>query len=320
MPNRAEASAKRSNREEPVSISPTRIWRFLDGKMGHKNQSRGLVEALSRLVPTEVLDLNATTNLNETLSTKEPPDLIIGAGHQTHQRMLRAKRATKARAVVLMRPSFRLHHFDLCVIPEHDNVTPSNKILVTRGVLNPFTPVTTAVASDAVNPSAGNGLILVGGPSKHHDWLSAELLAQISIITAKPGMTWTIGNSRRTPDVTTRALKALASEHIQFVDWADADATWIGTTLANSEHVWVSEDSVSMLYEALTVGAGVGVLGVPRRSYSRVVRGVAALVRDGCVTPFVLWQAGRALRPMRPALAESDRCARWIVDHWLQPS
>ena len=299
MPNPADSNA----------AEPTRIWRFLDGKRGHEQQSLGLVDALARLRPVVVSDVAAGQSQPAPGDNAGPPRLLIGAGHATHRALRAAKRKTGARAIVLMRPSFGMHHFDLCVVPEHDGVAPGANVLVTRGVLNPI------VVSTTHDPQ--RGLILIGGPSRHHDWLEAEILDQIDALTSSDDTHWTISNSRRTPATTNALLRNLSNPQIAFVDWSETGSSWIVDALRCNAQVWVSEDSVSMLYEALTSGASVGVLAVPRRSYGRVVRGVATLVRAGCVTPFVLWQSGKLPAPMQPPLAEADRCARWINDHWL---
>ena len=47
------------------------------------------------------------------------------------------------------------------------------------------------------------------------------------------------------------------------------------------------------------------------------MRGLAALIAAGNVTPFTLWRGGRALTAPAQTLAEADRCAEWIQAAWL---
>lgn len=303
-------------RPEPGRISvsednPLVIWRFCDGKRGHENQTLGLAEALRERVPVRTQDIHL--HRSERAPSTGTPSLLIGAGHRTHGAVWRARRRTDARAVILMKPTLGLSRFDLCVVPEHDGLSAQPGVLLTRGVLNRVRP--------APVKHPGRGLIAIGGPSKHHDWLGAEIVAQVKTIIARsaPGQSWTVTNSRRTPHATWETITALAGRTVTCVDWRCQDATWLVTQLGTTPTVWVSEDSVSMVYEALSAGAGVGLLAVPRRSTGRVVRGITLLIADQSVTPFGYWQSGATLRPPAVALNEAGRVAAWIESQWLQP-
>lgn len=66
-----------------------------------------------------------------------------------------------------------------------------------------------------------------------------------------------------------------------------------------------------MIYEALTAGGAVGLIGLPPPAQvpGRLVRGITALVESGKVVRFADWQAGRPLQAAMPPLAEADRVA-----------
>ena len=314
-PNAAAGLAH--SRIEVSAERPLQIWRFRDGLRGHENQTLGLTQALAECVPTEVCDVRVAGLFSQTAfpSNDRRPHLLIGAGRRTHRPMLRAKQQTRARAVVLMRPRLRASEFDLSIVPAHDGVAPSDQVLVTRGALNPIR------ANARKNERLG--LIAIGGPSAHHDWLDAEVISQIRTITANSspnssnGISWTIANSRRTPASTWQQLINAQLHGVTLAHWRAQESDWFARTMANADNVWVSEDSVSMLYEALSGGAGVGILAVPRRRAGRVVGGVAQLITDGLATPFGVWQSGRNLTPPEPVLAEAERSAQWLVDKWL---
>jgi mitochondrial fission protein ELM1 len=51
---------------------------------------------------------------------------------------------------------------------------------------------------------------------------------------------------------------------LTIVPFAATSPDWLPTQLARADQAWVTADSVSMVYEALTAGAAVGVLDVPR--------------------------------------------------------
>lgn len=305
---------RRPRKHPPLSISqdnPLVIWRFCDGKRGHENQTLGLVEALRRRLPVKLFNFNLRTTGGPTSDTLTP-GLLLGAGHRTHDAVWRAQRRTRARSVILMKPSLGRKRFDLCVVPEHDGLSAQPGVLLTRGVLNRVRPAQSKIP--------GSGVIAIGGPSRHHDWLSAEIVAQVQAIIAasEPGQSWQLTNSRRTPEATWRALEALAKRDVVCSDWRQVGAGWLVSTLAESEVAWVSEDSVSMVYEALSAGAGAGLLSVPRRSAGRVVKGATLLIADQSVTTFGSWQSGSPLRPLNPVLNEADRVAHWIEHQWLE--
>ncbi len=165
--------------------------------------------------------------------------------------------------IVLMKPTLPMTWFDLCFVPEHDLVHAPAGVVTTRGVLNPIVPPRTR--------PTGHGLILIGGPSRHHDWSPDELIAQIRrLVTLLPQQRWVATTSRRTPQDFTSRLRLSPLSHLEVVPVEDTTPDWLRTRMAESEVVFVTEDSVSMIYEALTSGADVGLLRVPVRRTGRV--------------------------------------------------
>ena len=288
---------------------PFVLWRFSDGKPGHDAQSQGLVQALQARCPVDVHELNADGRmaaLGAWLRGHYPaahglpqPDLLVGAGHATHWHLLAARRAAGGRAVVLMRPGLPAGLFDLCLIPEHDHPATASHVLVTSGVLN--------TQNRSQNRSPGEGLILLGGPSPHYRWKDSEVLAQIdALLSARPALQWRALVSRRTP----QSFTALLQQREQLVLLSDVP---VAEALATATEVRVSEDSVSMIYEALTAGAPTGLLAVTRRGRNRVTGGVDTLVARGWVAAPGDWRLPAAA----PRLDEAGRCADWIVEQWL---
>jgi len=127
-----------------------------------------------------------------------------------------------------------------------------------------------------------------------------------------------MADSRRTP---AGFLGLLAEEEAAGLVVHPHQATgpdWLAQRLATAAEVWVTEDSVSMVYEALTAGARVGVLPMPRlRAGSRVVRGLEQLAADGYVTLYGEWRGSRELRPPPARLAEADRCAAIVLERFF---
>ena len=294
------------------------IWAFTDGKPGHENQTRGLVSALGKQIPVEVHWImvgSAVRTLWQALRGGFPPaglpaaQLLIGAGHATHVPMLLARRARGGHVVVLMKPSLPLSWFDLCVAPQHDGVSAAN-VFNTRGALNAVTP--------EGNKDAASGLILLGGASRHYGWSDSAIVAQVAaIVQTDTAVRWTLTTSRRTPPRTLELLHAIAARNLTIVQWEQTDSNWLPTRLASAARIWVSEDSVSMVYEALTSGAATGLLQVPRQHVSRISRGMAALADDRLITRFADWQKGAPLAVPANPFNEAARAATWIRTKWF---
>ncbi len=299
--------------------APLTLWRFIDGKPGHQNQTAGLVSALADRVAVDSHDILVKPDWRNwlgLLTARCPlakglpdPDILLGAGHATHIALLACRRARGGRTVVLMQPSLPRQWFDLCIVPSHDGVAPGERVLVTRGAINAVRPATTK--------RDDQGLILVGGPSRHHGWSTSGLVSQVAEILAADHRGWTVATSRRTPAATVDTLRQLVDDPAGLVEPADVAPDWLAATLAQTPVAWVSEDSVSMLYEALTAGAACGLIGVPGKGASRIQRGVDELVDNGLIVRFEAWRAGQRLLPPERPLDEAGRCADWIVERWL---
>jgi mitochondrial fission protein ELM1 len=295
-------------------VQDTVIWRFSDGKAGHDRQSQGLVHALRRRTPVAEYVFTVDPGrrvLGWWLRGCYPPaehlprpDLLIGAGHATHLHLLAARRCCGGRAVVLMKPSLPCRWFDLCLVPEHDQARPAANVLLTQGVLNTIQP--------GGEHRSDSGLIVVGGLSQHYRWDNAAVLEQIrTLLARRPLAHWRLATSRRTPTALLESAQRLEGVECFGVDPERPDR--LPAQLAQAGEVWVTEDSVSMIFEALSSGARVGLLAVPRARANRVTAGVDRLISRCQVGAPGQWQAlaGQTL------LNEAARCADWIQERWL---
>ena len=298
-----------------ILTSPRVVWRLIDGKSGHENQTLGLVQAMQRKgnfividIPIETLRLTGWRALFSWLLRRFPrqpnwpdPDWIVAAGHSTHWPLLCAQHAYGGCTVVLMRPSLPVSWFNHVVLPLHDKVSGKN-VISTRGVLNPM--------RSAVKV-AGSALALVGGFSKHFGWDNASVLRQLaSIRDAWPDLRVT--DSRRSPDALREQLRTTFGSAYQ--PWEECPPGWLGELLSMTEVVWVSEDSVSMIYEALTAGCRTGLIFLPKyEKPSRLVKGIQNLVEDGWVVPYQLWREG-ARMPLVVKLNEADRVSAILME------
>lgn len=283
---------------------PLHILVISDGKAGHENQSLGLAEAMVRLRPVEIhtlrLDMGKCIYFRlkaaDAAATKYPrPHFVLAAGHATHPAARLIARKYGAHSICLMKPSLPVSWFDLCICPEHDFIEkpiPPN-VITSKGALNRVRPI---------KGERSGKIFLIGGPSKTHGYDEAALIGQIKGIAAKGE--WAVADSRRTPESFLPALKKELPGLTVFPH-RETQPGWLADKLSTAETVQVTEDSVSMIYEALTGGAKVGVLEMPRlRPDARVIRGLESLKTEGYFD---------AQRPPSP-LAEADRCAAIILN------
>ena len=296
---------------------PLTLWVLDDGKPGHRNQSLGLVEALERQagalirsvsLPYQTGFFSRIKKAREQAQQLPRPDLIIAAGHRTHIPLIYLANQTGARSVVLMRPSLPCGWFDHCLIPEHDftkrDDVPENVIL-TKGALNRVT----------CNPDAkdGSGLFLIGGESKEFGFdgdALAEAVRQIE--SSCPDTKWALTDSRRTPE---GFIERLKDAQISLFPHQQTDANWLPRQLEAAAVVWVTEDSVSMIYEALSSGARVGLLPLPRsRKAGRVTRGIESLIEAGFLYRYESWLENRKMPSNENILAEAERCAQKLIE------
>jgi len=289
------------------------IWLISDGKPGHLNQSLGLCDALQRLHPaSQVVTLPALTkgqafsallSKRWPMATEQPPQLVIGAGHRTHLTVLAAGRAFNARTLVLMKPSLPTGLFDLCLIPEHDKPARRGNIIATRGALNRMRPA---------EKNSDHGLVLIGGPSKHFGWDSGKMVAQVlQVCRQSPArIEWTLTTSRRTPAEFLPLLAAQQQAGLTLVPVEETGPGWLAEQLPTAAQCWVSQDSVSMVYEALSADCATGLLEVPQLAENRIASGINQLSESADLTRYRDWQPGSLLSPPQQLFDEASRCAR----------
>ena len=293
---------------------PLTIWLICDGKPGHENQSLGLAEAIGRRVPSAVQRISLAGKRGPlgrgraALAASagfSKPDLIIGAGHATHFALVWLARKHRAMSIVLMKPSIPFGWFDYCIAPVHDFPSGAHRanLVLTRGALNRVTP--------GEGPKTGK-LILIGGPSKTYGWDAAALLEMLAKATDRGG--WELTDSRRTPAGFLDQARAKLPGVTVF-SHEDTPPDWVPEKLRATKEVWVTEDSVSMIYESLTSGSRVGLLPMPRlMERSRVIQGIDGLIADGFLTPFSRWAESQRIAAPPETLREADRCAEIVLD------
>lgn len=291
-----------------------------DAKAGHQAQVMGLVSALSALVNVELTTLTLLGNwlsrwqiANTALPT--PPDLIIGAGHSTHIPVwLMGRRYRQAKTLIVMKPSLPLSWFDFVMMPEHDaKGSLSNHVLLTQGVMNRFV--------NEQRHQANKVLILLGGTNQRYAFDSQKMLADIQTliehyqdINANVIMT----DSRRTPTELSNCLSKKNNiadlSTFQFFPVANTTPDWLNEQYQTASHVWVTADSVNMIFEAMTAGCQVGLIELPKLKTDRVTNMVDSLIQSGKVTTLTDFHQGKPLSDAVP-INEAKRAAQWLLSH-----
>ncbi len=297
-----------------------------DSKNGHLSQTRGLAQALierasilapqseHRCIEWDVSKMPFWEKFFYKGETSTSLDLVLCAGHSTHLAALSLARKAKCLCMVCMRPSLPIFLFDLVLMPQHDlKVCQSAKgrIFLSKGALNSIKP--------SPNIDKKHSLLLIGGPSKEYGWDSEMLINQIGHIARQTQHPMLLTTSRRTPkDFIADIARSSPSIRIEPVERTPQG--WIAKQLAASKDIWVTQDSVSMVYEALSSGAPVGILDMPRLDkrkgkISRITRGLHQLLQENRVSRFSQWAKNHQL-PAAQALNESGRAADYILKHY----
>ncbi|MBJ9722616.1 mitochondrial fission ELM1 family protein [Acinetobacter calcoaceticus] len=255
-----------------------------DGKAGHRSQALGLFQAMQRQQANatfeEVLisDLPIISLIQAFFSSKkslfkQAPDYIFGVGSHTHFRVwLLGKIFKKAKTVILMKPNLPIACFDYAVVPEHDGISANSRVIVTQGALNPI--------RNENRHQASRILITLGGSSKRHQWNQEKVLSSVQkIVENNPDSEIILTTSRRTPTEFIDILRQQSfAEHLQIFPVDQTPQGWIFEEMQKAEAVWVTEDSVSMIFEALTAGCRVGVIAMDRLKQDRITNSVDVLL------------------------------------------
>ena len=98
----------------------------------------------------------------------------------------------------------------------------------------------------------------------------------------KMPLQWQVADSRRTPQGT---LAQFADSSAILREWQGCPPDWLAQQMASAGQIWVTGDSISMIFEALQSRARVGIIALPSRKPANKVRSaVQRLVDQGLVT------------------------------------
>ena len=289
------------------------IWILSDKRLGHLNQSLALQEALGEYIDTRshIIELQSALDPLLILLGNHPiinqlpePDIIIGTGHNTHFASVIVKLRLKCKAVIIMKPSLPFFLFDLLLIPSHDTPERRKNIIITEGALSRVRPKEKILSSQ---------LIIIGGPSKHFEINGQDLIKKIThIIEQGSKITFNqITDSPRTPNSVRKQL-SLKFRNL-YRPWENYKLGELQEQMAVSETIWITEDSMSMIYDSLSAGAQVGIMEMERRGDNRISRAIDSLLSRGIATPYSKWIYDNKFKQLNPPLNEAARCAQLLL-------
>ena len=282
------------------------IWRLIDGKAGHDKQSLALVENLKNQTSCKIFNINIQNlespfvalifkkyNLDKLLTK---PDIAIGAGHKTHLYLLAIKRCFDAKIIVILKPSLPFKFFDLCVIPKHDDVKSKKNIITIQTALVNF--------NSSMKKKENVALFLIGGPSKHYYWNTKLVLEKIKNISKQYEFKrLLLTTSRRTPVNFVNEFNNLKIKNVKLYEHKKIDNDWLDKNITKVKNVWVTNDSYSMLIEAIASGANTNILDLEIKKKSKLSEEIEKIKKN--------------IRKKFPIPNEAKRVSEFIQKIWF---
>jgi len=249
-----------------------------DGRAGNARQALALARALEAgadqcvlhpcapwrwLAPRAVPGADRAYGAEFATLSARPPQLAIGCGRQAAlaTRLLRAR---GSKAVQLLDPRIDPRHWDLVIVPEHDDLRGEN-VIPMLGSLHPvnhdwLARAMSAFADLAVLPEP-HTVLLIGGPTRHAPLELADFHALLQRLAAQARAehgSFSVIASRRTP-ASWRVAIAQIDRRLPGLRWRDTGdgANPFAGLLAYADRIVCTPDSVNMLSEAAATYAPV---------------------------------------------------------------
>ena len=202
-------------------------------------------------------------------------DLFVGAGSTTYYALkFYARRYTKP-SIALMYPKGYRKDFSVIIAGAHDCPKPRANLKISPVSLSFSRP------QGLYRPQRKSIGFIIGGPNSCFE-MGDEILKQIEgVRTQFADCEFALTTSPRTPRATESALEKLSWDYS--VIYSREPVNPIGDFLAQCEWVFISEDSVSMISEAVSNGsANVAILSLKRKdAHNKFDDFISALVSTG---------------------------------------
>jgi uncharacterized protein len=239
-----------------------------DGKPGHLNQSLAFARLLgcSYLVcPVEfrcriykllsyLLDRLGIYSRKLFQLTGQMPQarIVVSAGSDTYYANRVIAGMLSARSVALMWPGGYRPDFDLILAQQHDHPPKLDNLIEIPVNLSAPRPEG-LVAKEAL--AAPCIAVIIGGPSKHYRLVVKKLELQLQqIFQLFPAGDFLVTTSRRTPAEVETLLEGLPFRYRLL--YSQCRDNPVADFLDQADHVFITEDSTSMISEAVCWGKG----------------------------------------------------------------
>lgn len=205
-------------------------------------------------------------------------DLVVSAGASLVPLNLCLVRENLAKSVVLMKPGFpfNLFRYDLALIPAHDRGLLPRGSYRLRGSLSGIDAETLEVskrllARSIKNPERVRLSLFLGGETRRFQISLSkveELLSELERASERLGGDFLVTASRRTPEAVNQLLLDRLSRHprcqLCVIPSQDGRPEVVPGMMALADFLIVTEDSLSMISEALSSGKTVVVVKMGR--------------------------------------------------------
>ncbi|MBW0006485.1 MAG: mitochondrial fission ELM1 family protein [Sphingomonas sp.] len=262
------------------------VWLLMGSRAGDNNQLLALANALGFPFETKKLDFNQARRLpflrtgmtivaasSRQLIAPPWPDLVIGVGYGAVPvaRHIRKQSGGRAKLVHIGNPRDSLKDFDLQITtPQYPRPAAPNLLELPFPIGNPgrVARPTLEEREWLAKFPRPRRLVAIGGPARHWRLDHRAIAHAIDLIQAKtPNGSLIVVTSNRTTQTTRRLLEQLvAGPYCAVVE----DFPAFGVLLAESDEIYVTADSVSMLSEAVLSGKPVGMIPIDRSLRGRL--------------------------------------------------
>ena len=242
----------------------------------------GLEKLLKLKLYSHGLEVHDSTYAREWLKSVKMPEyeyhphtLFISAGSSAAPFCLALAKSTGNKSAVVMTPSvLGTKPFDFAIIPEHDKHDPNAKnILTTLGAPNHiYPPELELVGSNFFAGREFGGrkvvAVLVGGSDANYKPGAAWAEETLGPLRYIEGIKILLTTSRRSGHALDEAIEKIFSNSsslgYMLILSKKPKVNALTAMMGKATHVLATEDSVSMVSEAVTAGFKVGLLRVPR--------------------------------------------------------
>ncbi len=202
-------------------------------------------------------------------------DLFVGAGSTTYYALKFYARRYAKPSIALMYPKGYRKDFSVIIAGAHDRPKPRANLKISPVSLSFSRP------QGLYRPQRKAVGFIIGGPNSCFE-MGDEILKQIETVRAQfADCEFALTTSPRTPRATESALEKLSWDYS--VIYSREPVNPIGDFLAQCEWVFISEDSVSMISDAVSNGsASVAILSLKRKdAHNKFDDFISALVSTG---------------------------------------